>query len=238
MAWYSRTALHIMPDLGNEEFHQDLQGFSVRDDRHQIWDSIQLLWHRFDSPQGIAAARAAGGDAARGEAIAFFDCYVKPLPGWAQPALNAIRQSPRSVVLPALRDLETQLCWYSDIEREAPLCILQAMSLAELEGEDGEISGPHKHFDNLFTWEAETVQLYFDPEYVSWPYSVDQGNVLVFATQWWQAYIKLQIIQSPGAQELVALYTLTCESKTRSINASNLAFADKAVPQNSNFAHS
>ena len=53
-----------------------------------------------------------------------------------------------------------------------------------------------------------------------------------------KAYIKLQIIQSPGAQELVALYTLTCESKTRSINASNLAFADKAVPQNSNFAHS
>ncbi|CAE7365518.1 Pgant8 [Symbiodinium natans] len=89
---------------------------------------------------------------------AFFDCYVKPLPGWASSALEAIRQSPRSVVLPALRDL----------------------------GEDWEIKGPNSHFDNIFTWEAETVQLYFDPEYVSWPFPVDQGNVLVFGSQWWQ----------------------------------------------------
>ena len=31
---------------------------------------------------------------------AFFDCYVKPLPGWASSALEAIRQSPRSASRP------------------------------------------------------------------------------------------------------------------------------------------
>ncbi|CAK9019224.1 unnamed protein product [Durusdinium trenchii] len=130
-----------------------------RAEEPDLFQGIRLLWLRFESPQGMALARTTGGDAARGEAIAFFDCYVKPEPGWATPAVELLRRSPRSVVVPALRDLDL---------------------------ESWESSGPLRFFDNVFTWEAETVQLYFDAARVTWPHPIDQSNVLIFSWTWWQ----------------------------------------------------
>eukprot|EP00434_Breviolum_minutum_P002238 symbB.v1.2.001971.t1/scaffold78.1/size345887/8 len=125
----------------------------------ELVQGIQLLWLRLDAPQGIAFARSLGGDAARGEALAFFDCYVKPEMGWATPVMKLLRHHPSSVAVPALRDLDL---------------------------ESWETSGPKKFFDNLFTWEAETVQMYFDREKVTWPHPIDQSNVLVFSWSYWQ----------------------------------------------------
>eukprot|EP00435_Cladocopium_sp_Y103_P042805 s1431_g11.t3 len=119
-----------------------------------LFQGVQLLWLRLSSPQGTAAARTAGGEAARGEALAFFDCYVRPQTGWAEPIMKLLRKHPKSVAVPALMDLDAN-SW--------------------------ETSGPPRFFDNLFTWEAETVQLYFDKERVTWPHPIDQSNVLVFS---------------------------------------------------------
>ncbi|CAJ1415620.1 unnamed protein product [Effrenium voratum] len=130
-----------------------------REEPSELWQGVRLLWLRLEAPQGAAAARAMGGDAARGEALAFFDCYVKPQTGWAAPILELLRQRPKAVALPALDDLDAA-SW--------------------------ETSGSPRFFDNVFTWEAETVQLYFDKERVTWPHPIDQGNVMVFSWSFWQ----------------------------------------------------
>ena len=93
-----------------------------------------MLWLRSDT-QGTARARSLGASAARGEALAFVDCYVKPQAGWATSALAAVRREPRAVVVPQLVDLDC---------------------------ESGKETGSPRVFENLFSWEAETLQLYFD----------------------------------------------------------------------------
>jgi len=133
----------------------------------------RLRWLRNDRPTSATAARGRGGDAAAGEAIAFFDCYVKPTKGWAEPVLRLLRDRPRAVALPALHDIDKE-AW-------------------ELIGPRG---GTKTHFDNVITWEAESIQLYFPPKDVNWSFPVDQGNVPVFSSSWWKesgGYDRLQV---------------------------------------------
>ncbi|CAL1126732.1 unnamed protein product [Cladocopium goreaui] len=162
---------------------------------------VQLLWLRLAAPQGTAAARSAGGEAARGEALAFFDCYVKPQTGWAEPIMKLLRKHPKSVAVPALVDLDAK-SW--------------------------ETSGPPRFFDNLFTWEAETVQLYFD-EHVTWPHPIDQSNVLVFSWSWWQEIGGYDSLMKGSSTLLIenvelSLRVLLCGGKFVLMNESVVGF--------------
>lgn len=87
----------------------ELRGLAWRDlpRTEEVAQGVQLLWLRLEG-QGMAQARSLGAAAARGEAVAFLDCYVKPKLGWASAALTALRQDPRAVVVPALLDLDCE----------------------------------------------------------------------------------------------------------------------------------
>ena len=55
-----------------------------------------------------------------------------------------------------------------------------------------------------------TVTMTMVLRYVSWPYSVDQGNVLVFATQWWQVCVCRAWVSGLGWQLLVDRVVRPC----------------------------
>mmetsp|Transcript_166364 Transcript_166364/g.534379 ORF Transcript_166364/g.534379 Transcript_166364/m.534379 type:complete len:928 (+) Transcript_166364:123-2906(+) len=67
---------------------------------------VRLLRH--EKTLGLIAAKKAGGDAAKGDVIVFFDCHVKPRKGWEEAFLRQMKRAGdhRTVVVPTITSLD------------------------------------------------------------------------------------------------------------------------------------
>lgn len=60
---------------------------------------------RMHERQGIVHARIAGAKAARGDVLLVLDSHIEVNPGWIEPQLDRIRESPESIVFPQILSL-------------------------------------------------------------------------------------------------------------------------------------
>lgn len=65
---------------------------------------IRILRH--ETTLGLMVAKKTGGDAAKGDIIAFFDCHVSPQKNYYKEIKQLIEDNPRRMVVPAITDLD------------------------------------------------------------------------------------------------------------------------------------
>lgn len=65
---------------------------------------IRILRH--PRTLGLMVAKKTGGDAAKGDLIAFFDCHVSPQPAYHEELRRLIIENPKRIVVPAITDLD------------------------------------------------------------------------------------------------------------------------------------
>eukprot|EP00933_Yihiella_yeosuensis_P006959 TRINITY_DN111814_c0_g1_i1.p1 TRINITY_DN111814_c0_g1~~TRINITY_DN111814_c0_g1_i1.p1 ORF type:complete len:600 (+),score=84.58 TRINITY_DN111814_c0_g1_i1:40-1800(+) len=72
----------------------------------KIQEKYKTRLIRQDQGVGLIKTKQAGGDAATGDVIVFFDCHVAPQPGWHKAILDRIRQNYRRIIVPLITDLD------------------------------------------------------------------------------------------------------------------------------------
>lgn len=60
---------------------------------------------RHENQEGLIRSKKDGGDAAKGDAVVFLDCHVRPMDGWTGPILRNLRENPKRIVVPAITSL-------------------------------------------------------------------------------------------------------------------------------------
>lgn len=67
--------------------------------------SSQLRIIRQVPAAGLIRSKKRGADAAKGDAIIFLDCHVRPMPNWTLPLLSELRANPRRIAVPLITGL-------------------------------------------------------------------------------------------------------------------------------------
>jgi len=121
----------------------DLQKYRVRVVRHEV-------------AVGLIGAKKAGGDAAKGDLIVFFDCHVAPQPGWYKSFLRLSAENYRRIIVPVITDLDIDTWTQRGGSKGNAKCYL--------------------------TWDADFKWFESDDDYVP----VLSGGLLGISQRWWK----------------------------------------------------
>lgn len=111
---------------------------------------------RHNKSMGLIRAKSAGGAAATGDIIVFFDCHVAPQKGWHELFLKSMSENYRRIVVPAITDL--------DIDTWQQLKRHSAVSKCYL------------------TWDADFKWLQSQDNYIP----ILSGGLLGISQRWWK----------------------------------------------------